>query len=445
MKGKIELTEGPIARNLLLFAMPMLLGQILQQLYNLADAWVIGNFADTNAFAAVSSTGSIVFMIIGFFGGISIGGGVVISRYYGAQDQEMVEKAIHTNFLFGIIASMIATVVGLLITPMMLVWMDTPPEVIPFSLQYFRIFFAGVSTLILYNFCMSIMRALGDSLHPLMYLAISSATNVVLDLILVVGFEKGVIGAAAATVFAQALSVAMCLFRMFRLRDYTRLDLRKIRFYPSLMKEVIAQGIPTGLQNSVISLGNMVVQANINFFGPAAMAGHGAYSRIEGVAFLPITCMSMSLPTFVSQNLGAGKVTRAKQGSLFGVLFSVIFAEVIGVLLFVFAEQANGILVTAKDAIDIGVIHAHVTSPFFFLLAFSHCAAGILRGCGKSYIPMISMLAFWCATRIIYVTVATKFFPFYTTVAMAYPITWSLSSILLFIVLMRLDWDTALQ
>ena len=197
MKNR-NLTEGPIALNLLLFALPLLLGQVLQQLYNLADAWVVGNFAETNAFAAVSSVGSLVFLIIGFFSGIAIGGGVIISKYYGAKDELQVERAIHTNFLFGIIASVAATAVGLFLAPKMLVWMETPKEVLPYSLAYFRIYFGGVSTIILYNICMAIMRALGDSVHPLYYLAVSSITNVVLDLILVAGLGMG-IGAAAFT------------------------------------------------------------------------------------------------------------------------------------------------------------------------------------------------------------------------------------------------------
>ena len=440
-----NLTEGPIAKNLLLFALPMLLGQILQQLYSLADAWVVGNFAEKEAFAAVSSTGSISFMIIGFFSGIAIGGGVIISKYFGAGDKEMVEKSIHTNFLFGLIASVAATLIGFILVPKMLVWMKTPKEVLPYSLTYFQIFFGGVSTVILYNICMSIMRAVGDSLHPLYYLIVSSITNVVLDLLLVAVFHQGVAGAAWATVFSQALSVFLCLIRMCRLKDYTRLDFKKLKFYPSIMKEVIAQGIPTGLQNSVISIGNTVIQANVNHFGAAAMAGQGAYARIEGLAFLPITCMSMSLPTFVSQNLGAGKPDRAKAGSRFGILFGMILAECIGVALFFYAPGAIHFLVKAEDAIKFGVIHSQTTSLFFFLLAFSHCASGVLRGCGKAYIPMISMLSFWCAFRILYVTVAVQFFPVYRTVAMAYPITWSLSSILLLIFLLRLDWDKALR
>lgn len=309
----VNLTEGPIVKKILLFAIPLFVGQLLQQFYNMVDAWVIGNFADNNAFAAVSSAGSMTFLIVGLFNGISIGGGVIISKYYGAGEKINVVKAIHTNFLFGIISSVLSTAVGLALMPHILVWMKTPESVLPNSLQYFTIYFAGVSTVIMYNICMSIMRALGDSLHPLYYLILSSVINVVLDLLFVAVFGWGVAGAAIATVIAQGISVILCLIRMCRQEDYTRLDFKKLHFEKDMMIEVIKQGFPTGIQNAVISIGNLTVQTNINSFGPYAMAGVGAYAKIEGFVFLPIMSMSMSLPTFVSQNLGAKKIDRAKR------------------------------------------------------------------------------------------------------------------------------------
>ena len=288
-----SLTEGPIGRGILAFAIPLFLGQLLQQLYNMADAWVVGNFADNDAFAAVSMATHISFLIIGFFNGIAIGGGVVISRYFGAKNETETERAIHTNFLFGIAASLISTVVGVLLVPHILVWMHTPDSVMPDALTYFRIYFAGVSTIIMYNICMAIMRALGDSLRPLYYLMFSSVLNVILDLIFVAGYQWGVGGAAVATVISQGMSAVLCIFRMCRVKDYTGLNFQKLCYHRGMMGQVIRQGIPTGVQNSVISIGNLVVQANINSFGAYAISGHGAYSKIEGLVFLPI--MSMSL------------------------------------------------------------------------------------------------------------------------------------------------------
>ena len=441
----VNLTEGPIVKKILLFAIPLFVGQLLQQFYNMVDAWVIGNFADNNAFAAVSSAGSMTFLIVGLFNGISIGGGVIISKYYGAGEKINVVKAIHTNFLFGIISSVLSTAVGLALMPHILVWMKTPESVLPNSLQYFTIYFAGVSTVIMYNICMSIMRALGDSLHPLYYLILSSVINVVLDLLFVAVFGWGVAGAAIATVIAQGISVILCLIRMCRQKDYTRLDFKKLHFEKDMMIEVIKQGLPTGIQNAVISIGNLTVQTNINSFGPYAMAGGGAYAQIEGFVFLPIMSMSMSMPTFVSQNLGAKKIDRAKKGSVFGILFGMVSAEIMGLIIFLVAPSFLKIFVNTPQSVEFGTIHAKVTALFFFLLALSHCCAGVLRGCGKAFIPMITMLAFWCGVRVIYVTSILKFIPEFQMISWAYPLTWSLSSLVFVIILLKMDWEKALR
>ncbi len=451
----IDLTEGSIVKKIVQFAIPLFLGQLLQQFYNMADAWVVGNFADNNNFAAVSSGGSLTFLIIGFFNGIAVGGGVIISRYFGARDDKSVKKAIHTNFLFGLASSLLATAAGLLFIPTLLAWMKTPAEVMPYSLIYFRIYFAGVSTIILYNICMSIMQALGDSLHPLYYLIFSSLVNVALDLLFVAGFHWGAGGAAVATVISQGLSVVLCLVRMCREPDETvRLDLRGLfrslhvrgrlgqdnaLFHKDILFQAVGQGLPTGIQNSVISIGNIVIQSNINAFGAYAISGHGAYAKIEGFVFLPIMSVSMVLPTFISQNLGAGSKERAKKGAAFGIVSGMVLAELVGVVIYLWAPYALRFFVNSQDAVEFGVIHARTVAPFFFLLAFSHCAAGVMRGCGKAFVPMITMLLFWCGVRIVYVTLAVRAFPVFRTISWAYPLTWSLSSALLLIVLLKLN------
>ncbi|CDD64613.1 putative efflux protein MATE family [Firmicutes bacterium CAG:882] len=435
-----DLTEGPIGRGLLAFAIPLFLGQLLQQLYNVADAWVVGNFADNNAFAAVSSTGSMTFLVIGFFNGVATGGGVVISKYFGAKNYDAVEKSVHTNLLFGIIASVLATAVGMLLAPWLLTIMKTPAEVMPESLTYLRIYFGGVSTIIMYNIGMAIMRALGDSIHPLYYLVLSSIVNVLLDLLFVAVLGYGVAGAGVATVIAQGISAVMCIVKMCRTDGVGRLKLRALRYYPEYMGEVIVQGLPNGVQNSVISIGNMVVQTNINSFGSYAMSGVGAYSKIEGFAFLPITSMSISLPTFIGQNLGAKKYDRAKKGAAFGIASGVVLAEIIGVIVYLFAPQLLRFFVNVDEAVAIGERHARIICLFFFLLAFSHCAAGVLRGCGKSIVPMITMLAFWCGVRIIYVTTTLHFIPNFSVISWAYPLTWTLSSIVFLTFLLKSDW-----
>ena len=434
------LTEGPVARCILSFALPLFFGQLLQQLYNLADAWVLGNFASNEAFAAVSSGGSLTFLIIGFFSGTAVGGGVVISRYYGAGDEDNVIRAIHTNFLFGVIASVLSTAAGLLLVPRMLVLMNTPEAVLPHSLTYFRIYFGGVFTVILYNICMAVMQSLGDSLHPLYYLMVSSVLNMGLDLLFVAVFQWGVAGAAAATVLTQGFSFLLCLWRMCRLKDYTRLDFRKLRLYPDILAQVLRQGLPTGVQNAVISVGNIAVQSSINAFGQYAMSGLGAYAKIEGVVFLPISSLSMAMPTFISQNLGARHYDRAKRGAAFGILSGMALAELVGAALLFTASPALRVFVSEPEAVRFGVIHARVVAPFFFLLAFSHCAAGVLRGCGRSFVPMATMLAFWCCVRVTYVTLAVRAFPVFQTISWAYPLTWSLSSVVFLLFLLKSDW-----
>lgn len=442
---QIDLTEGPIAKGILTFAIPLFIGQLLQQLYNIADAWVVGNFADNDSFAAVSSTGSMTFLIIGFFSGLALGGGVIISKYYGAKDFDNVEKSIHTNFLFGLISSIFSTIIGILITPLILQLMKTPTDVLPKSTAYLRIYFGGVSTIIMYNVGMSIMRALGDSIHPLYYLIVSSCLNIVLDLLFVAVFKWGVTGAATATVIAQGVSAVLCIIRMCRQSGYQKLQFRKLKFHPDIMKEVIKQGLPNGIQNSVISIGNIVVQTNVNSFGSYAMSGVGAYSKIEGFAFLPITSISVSMPTFIGQNLGAKKYDRAKKGALFGILSGITMAELIGIIVFAFAPWLLRFFVDVDDAIGFGLIQARTISLFYFLLAFSHCCAGVLRGCGKSIVPMATMLAFWCGVRILYVTTALHFIPNFRMISIAYPLTWTCSSIVFLTFLIKSDWTHAFE
>ena len=439
-QGMMDLSKGSIAKGLVQFTIPVIFGQILQQLYSIADAWVLGNYADNTAFAAVSSTNSLIFLMIGLFNGTAIGGGVVISRYFGAKDEKGVEMAIHTNVLFGLIASVLVTLAGLFLIPQMIKLMKVPEDVLPQSLLYFRIYFAGSATVILYNVFTSIMRALGDSIHPLYYLAFSSVVNVVLDLLLVAKFHQGVAGAAFATVLSQGLSMLLCLMRMRKSKDYTRISWKKIKWYPQMMKKVIQQGLPAGIQNSVISIGNVVIQTNINAFGEFAMTGAGAHSKIEGFVFIPITSMVLTLPTFISQNLGAKEYDRAKKGALFGILTSVILAEGIGLIVYVFSPQLIHIFAKSEEAVRYGVIQERIMTLFYGLMAFSHSATGVLRGSGRSIVPMVTMLGIWCGVRVLYVTIAIQIVPVFQTICWAYPLTWGLSSIVFLIYLLKSNW-----
>lgn len=440
MKSEVNLTEGSIAKNIIKFAIPMFIGNLFQQLYNVADSLVVGNFLGSDALAAVTSTGSLIFLLVGFFNGTAMGAGVIIARFFGAKDHENVKKAIHTDLAFGILCGAIMTLVGVIFAPQILTLMDTPDDVFVQSVLYIRIYFLGSIAVVLYNVCMGIMQAVGDSRHPLYYLIFSSVVNILLDLLFNGVFKLGVEYAALATIISQLLATLMCLWRLTGKSQTYRVELRKIGFDKDLLKQIVGIGLPSGLQNSIISIANVVVQANINAFGSAAMAGCGAYFKIEGFVFLPITCFSMALTTFIGQNLGAKQYDRAKKGAAFGIFCSITLAEVIGILVYFFMPRLILLFNAEADVVNYGILQAHTESLFYFLLAFSHTVAGIMRGAGKSTVPMFVMLGCWCIFRITYVTIIISIIPTIQVVFWAYPITWSLSSVVFLIYLLKADW-----
>ena len=434
------MTEGPIWKKIVLFALPLFLGNLFQQLYNTADSLIVGNFLGSDALAAVSSSGSLIFLMVGFFNGIALGAGVVVARYYGARQIDKLQRAIHTDIAFGLVAGVALTVIGLVLAPKMLVWMGTPADVMPNSILYFRIYFLGSIAFVMYNVSVGILQSIGDSRHPLIYLIISSLTNVVLDLLFVGVFHMGVGSAAFATILSQFVSAVLCLRRLMRSPEEYRVSVKKIRFDFSMLRQIIQNGLPAGLQNSIIALANVVVQSNINSFGKMAVAGCGAYSKIEGFGFLPITCFSMALTTFISQNLGARRYDRAKRGARFGILCSIFLAEVVGVCIYLAAPLLISAFNGDPQVIAFGTAQARTVTLFYFLLAFSHCIAGIMRGAGKATVPMLVMMLCWCIIRVTYVTLAVRFFPVINTVFWAYPLTWSLSSLIFLVYFLKADW-----
>lgn len=441
VKSKTLLTEGVIWKKIVGFAIPLFLGNLFQQLYNTADSLIVGNFLGSDALAAVSSSGSLIFLLVGFFNGIAVGAGVVIARYFGARRQQELQDAIHTTVGFGIISGVLLTVIGLIMAPKILIWMKTPADVLPNSILYFRVYFLGSLAFVLYNNFVGIMQAVGDSRHPLYYLIVSSVLNIVLDLIFVGVFRFGVGAAALATIISQFTSAGLCLYRLTRKSpEEYRVHIRKIRLHKRMLRQIISNGLPTGIQNSVISIANVVVQSNINSFGKMAVAGCGAYSKIEGFGFLPITCFSMSLTTFISQNLGAKKLDRVKKGAKFGVLTSLILAEMVGIIIYFAIPVLISGFNSDPGVISFGVRQAHTVTLFYFLLAYSHCMAGLFRGAGKAVVPMCVMLVCWCIIRVIYITVATNFIPEIEVVFWAYPLTWTLSSISFTIYYLKSNW-----
>ena len=440
MRQKQSLTEGPIWKSLLLFALPVFLGQVFQQFYNAFDSWCVGEFIGDNALAAVSSSGSLIFMMVSFFNGLAMGAGVVIARHFGAKNYDSVDRTIHTAVAFGLCTGTALTVVGISLTPIILRWMGTPPEVLPESISYFRYYFCGAIFTVMYNIFVGIHHAIGDSKHPLYYLMFSTCVNIGLDLLFVAVLHMGVGSAAVATTISQGVSAVLCCIHLAGLDAPYRLTFKKIRFHKDSLKDIVRFGFPSAVQNSVIAMANVFVQSNINSFGPAAMAGCGSYSKLEGFAFLPVTCFSQALSTFTGQNLGAKQHDRVKRGVGFGIVCSVLMAEVVGILSYIFAPQLIGFFADSQESIDFGTRHMQTICLFYCLLAFSHCIAGIMRGAGKANVPMFTMLACWCLIRVSYITIAVKFFPTLTTVSWAYPITWTLSSIIFLIYFLKADW-----
>ena len=434
------MTEGPIVKQMVAFAVPLFIGNLFQQMYNTADALIVGRFLGNDALAAVASTGTLIYLMIGFFEGVSAGAGVVISRYFGARDEEELHRAVHTHVTFGLSVGLLLSVVGTLLCPVILRWMGTPEDVLPLSTEYIKTFFSGSMFLVMYNNLRGLMQAVGDSRDPLKYLVISSITNVCLDLLFIGVFKTGVGGAAFATVLSQMLSVILCLRKLMTTKEVYRISPKELGFDPKILKLMISYGVPSGIQNSVIGFANVIVQSNINAFGKMAVAGCGAYSKIEGFAFLPINSFTIALTTFVGQNLGAREYDRAKKGARFGIICTPLIAESIGILTAVFAPYLIAAFTREPEAIAFGVEKARTCSLFFFLLAASHCLAAVLRGAGKAVVPMISMLSFWCVIRVAFLKIMVPIYNDIAVVNWVYPLTWLLSTVFLMVYYLKADW-----
>ena len=434
------MTQGNVYKLILGFMLPVFLSQVFQQLYNTADAFIVGNFLGTEALAAVSSSGTLIFLLISFFEGVAMGAGVVISRCFGAKDHDGVSRAIHTDLAFGLVSGAVLTAVGMLFTPTFLVWMNTDPDVLPVAVEYFRTYFAGGLFLILYNICRGIMTALGDSTRPLVYLIVSSLLNIVLDVLFVGVFGWGVWSAAIATVISQAVSVVLCLIYLCRKGSLFTVSFKKLRFHRDMFGQILKQGLPSGVQNSVIAFANIIVQSQINVFGKFATAAYGTHARIEGFAFLPIVSFNMATTTFVSQNLGARQYGRAKQGARFGILSACLLAELVGVVYYLLAPQLIGLFDKAPEVIALGTQQARTVALFYCLLAASHAIAAVCRGAGKAFVPMFVMLSVWCVIRIAYILLVVHFTGQIAYIYWAYPLTWGISTVIYVIYYRCCDW-----
>jgi putative MATE family efflux protein len=422
------------------FAIPIFFSNLLQQLYQTTDSLVVGNFVGKEALAAISSIASLTMLLVGLFQGIFIGAGVVISTSFGRQDRRAVQKAVHTSVALGLVGSILLTILGYVLSPIILTWMQTPQSVFADADTYIKIYFLGISSLILYNTASGILTSVGDSRHPLYFLAVAAVLNILLDLVFVIHFKMGIAGTAYATVISQTVSAFLCFRLLFTTKDIIRVQLRLIRFSKGYLSKALKLGIPSGIQNSVTSLANVILQSSINLFGASAMAGNGAFMRIQGFAFIPITAFALALTTFTGQNLGAKEYDRVRKGARFGILFGVLLAESIGVLLYFGSAPLVALFSRDSQVIAFGVQKSQISSLFLWSLALSHAMTGLFRGAGKSIVPMGVMLAVWCVFRIIFIKVGLALIMDIRVVFWAYPVTWTISAIIFIFYYFLVDW-----
>lgn len=434
------MTQGSIAKQLILFAIPLLIGNMFQQLYNTVDSIVVGNFIGDQALAAVNSSGPIIDMLVSFFAGLSLGAGVLISNYFGAQEKENVFCSVHSAMALGIVASIFATVVGVVFTPTILNWVKVDPDIVKHSITYLRIYFLGVSGLIIYNMVSGILRAVGDSKHPLYFLIVSSFINIVLDLLFVVVFKMGIAGVAIATSIAQVASAILSIYVLVTSKEMYRLEVKKINFYPYFLKKSIKIGMPSALQNAVVSFSNIIMQTNINIFGAYAMAGSGSYTKIDGFAILPVLSLSMALTTFVGQNKGAKDYKRIKRGAKIGILISCAVILGLSVIVILATPYLLKIFSTNVNVISYGTLMMQCLAPGYLFLTVSQAVCGILRGVGKTSIPMIVLIGCWCVFRVIWVTITANVYHNIMFVYLGWPISWVLSTVILLIYYYKANW-----
>lgn len=434
--GSILMTEGVIWKQLVLFSIPLLIGNLFQQLYNTVDSIVVGQFIGREALAAVGSSTPIITLIIGMFMGIAVGAGVIISQYYGAESKEKMGWAVHTSIALSIIGGLLLSVAGIACSPLILRWMRTPEEVFGPSVLYFRIYFLGALFNLLYNMGAGILQAVGDSRRPLYYLCVSSVVNIILDILFVAGFHMGVDGVAWATIISQLVSAILVMSALMRTKDIYRLEIKKIRIDKRMMKRILKIGIPSGIQQSIISLSNVVVQANVNVFGAAVMAGFGAYNKVDGFVVLPMQSFCMAATTFTGQNIGARKPERIREGIKQGIIISAAVSVLLSVLLFFESERILSIFSSDPGVIQYGMVTMRILVGFYVVLAVHQILMGVMRGAGKSMETMIISVGNMCVLRMIYIKLVIPILPSYEAVLWCYPLTW-VTTILMDIIYMK--------
>jgi len=425
----VDMTQGSTTRHLVRFALPLLAGNLFQQLYNMVDTWVVGNFVSNEAFSAVGTVTPIINTLIGFFLGMSSGAGVVISQYYGAHRPEKVREAVHTAMLLTVIMGVVFTGVGIAMTPLMLELMKTPAEVAPDQTAYLTIYFAGIMGLLLYNMGSGILRAVGDSQRPFYFLLVSAGVNTALDLLFVLKFGMGVEGVAYATIIAQAVSAVLTIAVLIGYDGSVKLSLRDLRIHWDMLKKIVAVGIPAALQMAITAFSNVFVQGYINHFGADCMSGWTAYTKIDQLVILPVQSLSLASTTFVGQNLGVGNVERAKGGVRRALYLSFAVTAVLLVPVLALAPDMTAFFNSKPEVVSYGALLLRLLSPFYFFFCINQIYSGALRGSGNSQVPMFIMLGSFVVFRQIYLYVMAHFISNeIVPIAMGYPAGWFVCS-----------------
>ena len=427
-KKTVDMTQGNITRHIIGFALPLLVGNIFQQLYNMVDTWVVGNFVSNEAFSAVGTVGPIVNMLIGFFMGLSSGAGVVISQYYGAKRYEEVEKTVHTAIVMTLVIGVLFTFLGLGMIPAMLKLMKTPENVLPESTAYLTIYFSGLMGLLLYNIGAGILRAVGDSKRPFYFLVVCAIINTVLDLLFVLAFDMGVRGVALATIIAQGVSAALVMITLLRTDECIKLRLRKLAVHWGLLKKIFLVGIPAAIQMAITSFSNIFVQSYINYFGADCMSGWTAYAKVDQLLFLPMQSIALASTTFVGQNLGCGQAERARKGVRTAMLLAMITTVIPMIPVMIFAQPVVAFFNDKPEVVAYGSLLLRWMSPFYVLCCCNQIYSGALRGAGNTKAPMLIMLGSFVVFRQVYLFLMARICNEIIPIAMSYPVGWLLCS-----------------
>lgn len=437
----VDMTEGSIAKHIIVFALPLLAGNLFQQLYNMVDTWVVGNYVSNEAFSAVGTVGPIINMLIGFFMGLSSGAGVVISQNYGAKHYDAVHDTVHTAILMTIILALTLSGIGIFMIPYMLTLMNMPAEVIPEATSYLTIYFSGLIGLMLYNIGSGILRAVGDSQRPFYFLVVCALLNTVLDLGFVLGLGLGVEGVALATILSQGISAVLVIISLIRSDSCIQLRLKDLRLHWSMLKKIFSVGVPAALQMCITSFSNIFVQSYINFFGADCMSGWTAYAKVDQLLFLPMQSIALSATTFVGQNLGKGRVDRAKKGVRNSICIAATSTVLLMIPVLVFRAPIVAFFNAKPEVVEFGSMLLKWITPFYVLCCFNQIYAGALRGAGNSRAPMIIMLGSFVVFRQVYLFLMSRICNEIIPIAMSYPAGWLLCSVVttIYFYTVRLD------